>query len=161
MSLSRRDYLQLVAGAVAGGSVRLTAKADESPGIPGPYRGKVVGVSHSKCVRGGDYQPKPIREMLNRCMCELTGASNPSDAWRRFFTPGDLVGIKVNPTMPRRCQATALDITLWRWAIAIAMCSRNRPIFERHRGSFQIAGYYIPPLTQLILSIPAPRRLKL
>lgn len=31
------------------------------------------------------------------------------------------------PTMPRRCLATALEITLWRWAMAIAICSRNRP----------------------------------
>ena len=72
--------LKLVAGAVAASNALPTAQAAETLGIPGPYRGKVVGVTHSKCVRAGGYQAKPIRDMLNRGMCELTGASDPRDA---------------------------------------------------------------------------------
>ena len=30
-------------------------------------------------------------------MMELTGADGWVDAWRQFFEPGDVVGIKVNP----------------------------------------------------------------
>ena len=30
-------------------------------------------------------------------MVELTGADHPKEAWRRFFEPEDVVGIKVNP----------------------------------------------------------------
>ena len=152
MSLSRRDYLQLVAGAVAGGSARLTAKADESPGIPGPYRGKVVGVSHSKCVRGGDYQPKPIREMLNRGMCELTGASNPTDAWRRFFTPGDLVGIKVNPVgQPAICSSFELLHAILEELHAAGVKAGNITVFERYRQNIENSPYssWIPKNVRL------------
>src|SRR6516162_5459071 len=35
--------------------------------------------------------------MMARGMTELTGADHPVEAWRRFFSPGEVVGIKVNP----------------------------------------------------------------
>src|SRR5581483_2010014 len=37
-----------------------------------------------------------VREMMARGMCKLTGRAKPVDAWRRFFEPADVVGIKVN-----------------------------------------------------------------
>jgi hypothetical protein len=37
-----------------------------------------------------------VREMMARGMCALTGKTKSVDAWRRFFTPSDIVGIKVN-----------------------------------------------------------------
>src|ERR1700722_723580 len=97
MPLNRREYLQTVAGAIVGGSAVLRAEGTAELGIPGRYRGRVAGVTHSKCVHDGDFQAKPIREMLDRGMCELTGAPNVAEAWRQFFSPSDVVGIKVNP----------------------------------------------------------------
>ena len=35
--------------------------------------------------------------MMRRGMTELTGADSWADAWRLFFEPGDVVGIKLNP----------------------------------------------------------------
>src|SRR5262249_48920050 len=37
-----------------------------------------------------------VREMMARGMRELTGAATTVEAWRRFFSPADVVGIKVN-----------------------------------------------------------------
>ena len=34
---------------------------------------------------------------MDRGMQELTGADDATSAWRRFFEPGDVVGIKMNP----------------------------------------------------------------
>ena len=37
-----------------------------------------------------------VRAMMDRGLRELTGADSAIDTWRRFFEPGDVVGIKVN-----------------------------------------------------------------
>jgi uncharacterized protein DUF362 len=67
-------------------------------GMPGPFPGRVIEVRHPGCVRD-DYSldTSAIKDMMGRGMTELTGADHPSEAWQRFFEPGDVVGIKVNP----------------------------------------------------------------
>src|SRR4029453_17872217 len=54
--------------------------------------------SSDKCVdtSTGQANDEVVREMMARGMRELTGATNTGDAWRRFFEPSDVVGIKVN-----------------------------------------------------------------
>src|SRR5581483_2386655 len=66
---------------------------------PGPFPGRVIEVHRSGAVRPTDYSiaPEAVPAMMARGMCELTGAGHPVEAWRRFFEPGDVVGIKVNP----------------------------------------------------------------
>src|SRR5262249_33956883 len=66
--------------------------------MPGPFRGKGVEVHHPGSVRPdnticGD----AVKAMMDRGMCGLTGADHAVEAWRRFFEPGDVVGVKVNP----------------------------------------------------------------
>src|SRR5262245_64857473 len=69
-----------------------------APGMPGPFPGRVVSVRSDKCVdtSTGTADDATVREMMARGMRALTGASTTSDAWRRFFAPADIVGIKVN-----------------------------------------------------------------
>jgi hypothetical protein len=66
--------------------------------MPGPFRGKVIEVQHPGSVRE-DFSicPTTVKSMMDRGMTELTGADHPTEAWRRFFERGDVVGIKVNP----------------------------------------------------------------
>ena len=66
--------------------------------MPGPYPGRVVSVKSDKCVDTvtGRANDEVVREMMARGMRALTGASTTADAWRRFFEPSDVVGIKVN-----------------------------------------------------------------
>lgn len=67
-------------------------------GMPGPYPGQVVKVTSAKCVdeTTATTNAEVVREMMARGMCELTGTKQPLAAWQRFFTPDDIVGIKVN-----------------------------------------------------------------
>jgi Domain of unknown function (DUF362) len=69
-----------------------------TPGMPGPYPGRVVAVKSDKCVdiSSGAADDEVVREMMARGMRTLTGAGTTADAWRRFFQPSDVVGIKVN-----------------------------------------------------------------
>ena len=66
--------------------------------MPGPYPGRVVAISSEKSVdvTTGNANGDVVREMMTRGMRSLTGASSTADAWRRFFQPADVVGIKVN-----------------------------------------------------------------
>ena len=64
------------------------------PGMPGPYPGRVVAVSSPACVdvATGAANAELVREMMARGMRALTSASSTADAWRRFFSPSDVVG---------------------------------------------------------------------
>jgi hypothetical protein len=69
-----------------------------TPGMPGPYPGRVVTVTSARSVdvATGAANADVVREMMARGMRALTGAATTTDAWRRFFEPADRVGIKVN-----------------------------------------------------------------
>lgn len=73
-------------------------RAAATPGMPGPYPGTVVSVKSAKCLSedGLKINGEVVREMMERGMRSLTGDARTIDAWRRFFTPDDIVGIKVN-----------------------------------------------------------------
>ncbi|MCF6158958.1 MAG: DUF362 domain-containing protein [wastewater metagenome] len=45
----------------------------------------------------GRPDPRNIQRMMNEGMSALTGKKTVVEAWQTFFTPDDIVGIKVNP----------------------------------------------------------------
>jgi uncharacterized protein (DUF362 family) len=139
--ISRREYLQTVAGALAGAATMAAAAATSALGIPGPYRGKVVAVGHSGCIRQGDFQDEPIRAMVSRGMCELTGAREPVDAWRRFFAPGDVVGIKMNPVgQPFVCSSPEMLNAIIDGVVSAGVGSTDIVVYERYRKNAEYAG---------------------
>src|SRR5262249_20779252 len=101
-SLSRRSFLAGSVGSLVLAAHRASVGAAPplvpaaSPGIPGPYPGRVIEVAHPGSVVRGKVQGEAVQAMMRRGMCGLTGASDPQAAWRRFFEPGDVVGIKVS-----------------------------------------------------------------
>ncbi len=94
MPMARRQFLS---GSLMAGVAYSRSAEGSKLGIPGPYRGRVAAVEHPGSVIQGKYQREAVRAMLGRGMMELTGAPSPVEAWRVFFQPGDVVGIKVNP----------------------------------------------------------------
>ena len=73
-------------------------RAAAVPGMPGPYPGTVINVRSAACLSedGLRIDAEVVREMMARGMRELTGEKAVLDAWRRFITADDVVGIKVN-----------------------------------------------------------------
>jgi hypothetical protein len=69
-----------------------------TPGMPGPYPGRVVRVTSDRSVdiATGAANADVVRDMMARGMRTLSGAATTTEAWRRFFEPADRVGIKVN-----------------------------------------------------------------
>ena len=109
--MERRTFVHLLAGLpflrasgaqLAPGLPKLRVvsayAAAKVPGMPGPYPGTVISVGSDRAVdvQTNTANADVTREMMARGMCALTGASTPAEAWRRFFEPADVVGIKVN-----------------------------------------------------------------
>src|SRR4029453_2081027 len=67
-------------------------------GKPGPYPGRVIKVKADNSVDTSTNTANDpvVREMMAQGMRALTGAGTTEEAWRRFFAPADVVGIKVN-----------------------------------------------------------------
>jgi len=106
--MERRTFLQMLAAAplafdnppLALPQYRVVSPyaAAGTPGMPGSYPGKVISARSPKCidVSSGKVDAAVVRAMMARGMCELTGRSQGSEAWKSLFGPQDVVGIKVN-----------------------------------------------------------------
>jgi hypothetical protein len=119
-----------------------------SAGMPGPYPGRVVEVHHPYAL-DNDYaiDHRAVTQMVDRGMCDLTGADHLSEAWKRFFGPGDVVGIKVNPvgrSYGRNIPAISsheLVIEVVNGLKIAGVAPKNIILFERYADQFREAGY--------------------
>jgi uncharacterized protein (DUF362 family) len=103
--MDRRTFIQLAAGpallaTTSGPAYRVVSRHSPAahPGLPGPYRGAVTRV-HSAAVidsRTERVDRRIADKMLSAGMRTLTGAKSDADAWNSFFSPSDVIGIKVN-----------------------------------------------------------------
>jgi hypothetical protein len=117
-SVSRRGFLCGVAAGLGAAAVpvgwlakreldrdRLLRQATVTPHkappvelMPGKYRGRVVEVHDPHAVSEQHVIDRNIvGKMLDRGMCEFTGADHPDEAWKTLFSPGEVIGIKMNP----------------------------------------------------------------
>jgi hypothetical protein len=65
--------------------------------MPGKYPGRVVRVENEKSVADNVIQEEVVGKMLQAGLSELTGTSDIRNAWRHFVSPGEVIGLKVNP----------------------------------------------------------------
>lgn len=156
MKLNRRECLKALAAMTGGlattavGSAKTLALAARGESrteasklaMPGPYRGRVVAVRNPAVLASGQYQAEEIRRMMRLGMTELTGADGWTGAWRRFFEPGDVVGIKVNPVGQPHVIS---DATVVREIIAgleaVGVKRRDIVVYDRYRMEFLRAGF--------------------
>ena len=107
--MHRRTFVRLLAASPLAGTLQIRSDLPAlrvvssyaraaTPGMPGPYPGRVISIKSDKSVdvATGKANDEAVREMMARGMRALTGTTTTPDAWRRFFTPSDVVGIKVN-----------------------------------------------------------------
>lgn len=154
MKFSRRECLKAIGGGVALGvgaarakllavTAGTQSKAEPSKlAMPGPYRGRVVAVQNPAVLVSGEYQAEAVRQMMRLGMKELVGADGWVDAWRRFFEPGDVVGIKVNPVGQPHVIS---DATVVREIIAglesAGVKRQDIVVYDRYRKEFLRAGF--------------------
>ena len=113
-------------------------------GMPGPYPGRVVGVHAEKSIDPSTRRvDRPVvREMLSRAMCTLTGTKSSQEAWRRFFKPEDVVGIKLNCSgAPDVCSNPEVVAEIVENLTAIGVQPRNIYLYERFENQIETVPY--------------------
>ena len=142
LGCGRRQFVGLAAAAVA---APRTARAapDGKLGIPGPFPGRVVAVKHPASIVSGAYQPETIRQVMLKGMRELTGAPGWPDAWRVFFQPGDVVGIKVNPVGGKKiCSDPSVLLAIIDGLKHAGVKPADIFVYDRYRLQLQAAGIH-------------------
>lgn len=161
--LSRRGFLCGAAAGVAVGAplawlgahawqhrpMTPAAPSATADGMPGPFPGRVIEVHDAGAV-GSDYvtAPEVVTGMVRRGMRELTGADHHSEAWRRLFQRGDVVGIKVNPVgrstgrgKPGAISSPELVVEVVEGLKSAGVRPQDILLFERYARQFRQAGY--------------------
>lgn len=120
-------------------------------GMPGRFPGRVIEVRHPHAVNGNDINADVAKRMIERGMCSLTGADGAPDAWRSFFSPSDVIGIKVNPVgRARRDNPSAVGSISSPEVLleivrnlreVVRVPARNIIVFERYADEFRDGGY--------------------
>lgn len=163
--MHRRTFLQLAAS----GSAALAASvpeapnyrvvsrfpAAERPGMPGPYPGRVISAHAENCIDpASEKVSAPVtREMLSRGMSALTGDRDPRDAWARFFTVSDEIGIKVNCSgAPGIMSSPEIVAEIVRNLIAVGVKPERITIYERFPDQLRSVQYdrHVPPGVRII-----------
>ncbi len=117
------------------------------PGIPGPFPGRVIEIHDPRSVSDGRVVQATAGAMLSRAMTELCGTPDAATAWRRFFQPGDRVGLKVNcvghPVDDAKKHAVYTSHEMLREVVTAlrAIGVRDLLLFDRYRAEFTIAKY--------------------
>lgn len=144
----RRDFLAAAAAApamAAFGPAPAAPAVREAPaslGIPGPYPGRVIEVRKPGMIREGKKDRAAIKAALERGMKELTGADDATEAWRRFFEPGDVVGVKLNPVgRPLAATSDELMLEVVEGLKAAGVKAKDIVVFERYKREFIEAGW--------------------
>jgi len=116
--------------------------------MPGPFPGRVIEIQRPDAVSlSNDINPAAVKAMMDRGMTELTGADHPQEAWKRFFEPDDIVGIKVNPVGMKRpgyvgaISSPAVLIETVEGLKSAGVKPRNIIVFERYAKEFRDTGY--------------------
>jgi len=80
--------------------------------------------------------------MMERGLRELTGAESWPDAWRRFFQPGDVVGIKLNPVgAPYLISAPEVLHPILDGLQQAGVKRQDIVVYDRYRDAFVRAGF--------------------
>lgn len=117
--------------------------------MPGPYPGSVISVHSEKCIDTASEKADAatVAGMMARGMRALTGERDVRDAWRRFFTPSDVVGIKVNCSgAPGIMSTPEVVAEIVRNLVASEVKPKQIYIYERFLDQMNSVNYgrYVP-----------------
>ena len=124
-------------------------KPAAQPGMPGPYPGQVVRIHSEKSIDPATEKvdPEVVRRMIDSGMKTLTGESQPRDAWARFISPKDVVGIKVNCSgAPRIYSSPEIVAVIAENLMAVGVPATQIYVYERFDNQLRSVNYgkYLP-----------------
>ena len=150
--MNRRRFLSLATAApLVAGPMDLPAyktvtpyRPAPVPGMPGPYPGQVVRVHAEKSIdpASGKVDQATVRQMLSAGLKALTGDARDDDAWARFISPKDVVGIKVNCSgAPRIRSSPEVVGAIAERLVAIGVAPKQIWVYERFQNQLDSVPY--------------------
>jgi Domain of unknown function (DUF362) len=117
--------------------------------MPGPYPGVVVRTHSERSIDVATDRAErdAVRQMISSGMRSLTGATRDADAWARFVTPKDVVGIKVNCSgAPRMCSSPEIVGEIAANLVAVGVPAKQIYVYERFENQLRTVDYgkYLP-----------------
>jgi len=113
----------------------------------------VVEVQESKAIIKNRVSQPVVRQMLERAMKELTGASSGRDAWARFIEPRDIVGLKINPSgAPACCSSPEILREVISSVQSSGVPARNIVVYDRYSYEMDLGSYQtlLPPGVRIV-----------
>ncbi len=93
-------------------------------------------------IHNGTKDRAAIRATLETGMKSLTGATDAVEAWKHFFEPGDVVGIKVVPNgHPHAHSSHEIVLEVIDKLKTVGVKARDIFVYDRYRSEFMAAGY--------------------
>lgn len=160
--MNRRSFIYLAAPSLLAGArtepakdsvpdYRITSRFPHAanPAAPGPYKGQTVSVHAEKSIDSSSARidRAVVKRMLSAGMQSLTGSTRDVDCWRRFVSPNDIVGIKVNCSgAPHIMSSPEIVAGIVENLVAVGIPPRQIWIYERFEGQLKSVGYdrYVP-----------------
>ena len=151
--MERRFFLQLAATApLAAGPgdkqpvyhVVTRFQPAQKRGMPGPYPGRVIRVHSERSIDAqSDIINRPVvQQMLAAGMKALTGERRAEDAWARFISPQDVVGIKVNCSgAPNIRSSPEVVAGIVENLVAIGVPAKQIYVYERFTDQMRTVDY--------------------
>ncbi len=118
-------------------------------GMPGRFPAQVVRVAAENSIETTTEKINVpvVKGMVAKGMSELTGLRDPRDAWRSFFEPSDVVGIKVNCSgAPMVMSSPEVVAEIVQNLIGVGVKASNIWIYERFPDQMATVDYakYVP-----------------
>ncbi len=109
--------------------------------LPGLFPGKVIKVTDAKSLVDEKLDARVIAQMVRKGISSLTG-KDLKESFRLFFTPADVVGIKVNPVGPPliHTKPEVVDAVIG-WLTDNGIPRSNIVIWDRFDYMLADAGY--------------------
>jgi len=97
--IPRRSFVKTGLGVLSALALAPFTKITKSFASPASFRryGYVLQVKNSRAVNNYKVNESVLREMMQEGMMRLTGKSSSVEAWKTFFSPNDVVALKINP----------------------------------------------------------------
>ena len=110
--------------------------------MPGNYPGSVVRVNHPSCVIDGKPSDEAAYEMLKASMLALTRQKSIEKAWRKFVSPKDIIGLKVNPVAGKLLTTShAVTKAIVKQLEESGIPRKNMVIWDRREMQLHETGY--------------------
>jgi uncharacterized protein (DUF362 family) len=110
--------------------------------MPGKFPGKVVQVKNAQAVINNEPVEQEAYRMIEKAMLELTGKRDLGEAWRTFVSPGERIGLKVNPVAGKLLSTShAVTQSVIRQLEACGIERKNIIIWDRRDMELKDVGF--------------------